>query len=135
MYFHEGSANYSGGTDVIGATAAANVYAFSEGLVSSTFQEFLTLQNPTGTDETVAVTYFISGLIFQQQMTVKAHSRSTVNVNSVVSPISTSTSVSMTAQAILPTNPATALFVAERVLYFGYNTSQGGSDVIGYSTL
>jgi len=135
MYFHEGSANFSGGTDVIGATAAANVYAFSEGYVSSTFQEYLTLQNPTGTDETVAVTFFLNGLIFQQQMTVKAHSRSTVNVNSLVSPITTTAAVSITAQAILPTNPATALFVAERVMYFGYGASQGGTDVIGYSTL
>lgn len=133
MYFHATSSHFSGGTDVIGATAAANAYSFAEGYTGGAFQEYLTLDNPTGTDETVAVTYFAAGLIFQQQTVVKAHSRSTIDVNAVINPIAQG-SVSITAQAISPSNPSTALIVAERVMYFGYGSDQGGTDVVGYSS-
>jgi Pro-kumamolisin, activation domain len=131
MFFHATSAHFQGGTDVIGAPAAANVCSFAEGFTGGSFQEYLTLQNPTNTNETVAVTFFINGLIFQQQINVNAHSRNTVNVNSTINPIAQG-AVSITAQAISPADPSVALFVAERVMYFGFGTDQGGTDVIGY---
>jgi kumamolisin len=132
MYFHYGKQLYSGGTDVVGATSASNVYSFAEGYTSGNFTEFLTIQNPTGTNETVAVTFFVNGLIFQEQYTADAHSRMTLDINDIINPISGG-SVSMTVQAIYPTNP-TPVIVAERPMYFGYNSDQGGTDVIGYTS-
>lgn len=131
MYFHYGSQLYSGGTDVVGATAASGVYSFAEGYTAGNFHEFLTIQNPTGTNETVAVTFFVNGLIFQEQYSTAAHSRTTLNVNDIINPIS-SGSVSIMVQAIYPTNPSPVI-VAERPEYFGYNSDQGGTDVIGYT--
>ncbi len=128
MYFHYGSSNYSGGTDVIGTNAAASAYSFAEGDTAGNFTEFLTLQNPTAKTETVAITFFYNGMIFQQQQKVNAHSRFTLNVNSV--PI-TPGAVSMTVQAI--SGSAKPVIVAERPMYFGYNNDQGGTDVIGYT--
>ncbi|TMB86957.1 MAG: peptidase S53, partial [Chloroflexi bacterium] len=58
MYFHFGGAHISGGTDVVGTPAATNVYTFAEGYTGGAFSEFLTLQNPTGNSEAVAVTLF-----------------------------------------------------------------------------
>ncbi|MGB8344791.1 MAG: S53 family peptidase [Ktedonobacteraceae bacterium] len=131
MYFHYGSALYSGSTDVVGATAASGVYSFAEGYTAGNFHEYLTIQNPTGTNETVAVTFFVNGLIFQEQITATAHSRTTLNINNIINPIS-SGAVSIMVQAVYPTNPSPVV-VAERPLYFGYNSDQGGTDVIGYT--
>lgn len=57
MYFHSGS-QLSGGTDVIGEPGPAShtLYNFAEGFVISNFSEFLTMQNPTSTPETAAIT-------------------------------------------------------------------------------
>lgn len=132
MYFHYGSSHYSGGTDVIGATAASNVYSFAEGYTAGNFTEYLTIQNPTANNETVAMTFFVNGLVFQQQQTVYAHSRYTLNVNNLINPISTG-EVSMTVQAVYPTGSTTPVVVAERPMYFGYYSDQGGTDIIGYT--
>ena len=139
MYFHFGGSHISGGTDAVGEAGPAshNVYAFAEGYTAGSFSEYLTLQNPTNNTETVAVTLFVDTYIMQEQVTVKAHSRRTVSINSLVTPVaqaypnlgSNSYSVSMTVQAL--GNGAT--IVAERPMYFNYgNADQGGTDVLGY---
>ncbi len=139
MYFHFGGNRISGGTDAVGEAgpAAHNVYAFAEGYTAGSFSEYLTLQNPTNNPETVAVTLFVDTYIMQEQVTVKAHSRRTVGINALVTPVaqaypnlgSNSYSVSMTIQAL--GNGAT--IVAERPMYFNYsNADQGGTDVLGY---
>jgi hypothetical protein len=135
MYFHFGSAHISGGTDVVGTPAANNVYTFAEGYTGGAFSEFLTLQNPTGNSETVAVTLFTQGsqsFVFQEQIVVAAHSRSTIDINSLLNPMGAG-SVSMAVQALSGT------IVAERPMYFIFqpagisNASQGGTNVIGYT--
>lgn len=139
MYFHFGGNHYSGGTDVVGEAGPAShtVYAFAEGYTGGTFSEYLTLQNPTNNAETVAITLFVDTYVMQQQVQVKAHSRRTVSINSLVTPIasaypnlgSNSYSVSMTIQAL---GTGTTI-VAERPMYFNYaNADQGGTDVLGY---
>lgn len=139
MYFHFGRNHISGGTDAVGEAgpAAHNVYAFAEGYTAGTFSEYLTLQNPTNNTETVAVTLFVDTYVMQEQVIVKAHSRRTVGINGLVTPVaqaypnlgSNSYSVSMTIQAL--GNGAT--IVAERPMYFNYgNADQGGTDVLGY---
>jgi hypothetical protein len=133
MYFHEGSSHFSGGTDVVGepGPASHSVYAFAEGYTGGAFSEYLTLQNPTNQDETVAVTFFTqSGLVFQEQVNVVKHSRRTIPVSSIINAFAqdlASREVSMTVQALSGT------IVAERPMYFGYYSDQGGTDVIGYT--
>src|SRR2546421_379228 len=135
MYFHFGGAHISGGTDVVGTPAAKNVYTFAEGYTGGAFSEFLTLQNPTGNSEAVAVTLFTQGsqsFVFQEQIVVAAHTRSTININSLLNPMG-SGSVSLAVQALSGT------IVAERPIYFIFqpagisNASQGGTNVIGYT--
>src|SRR6266851_321891 len=110
MYFHYGPAHYSGGTETVGEAGPAShsVYAFAD-------------------------TYVI-----QQQVIVKAHSRQTTGINSLVVPIAqaynnmgaNSYSVSLSVQ-VLGTN---AKIVAERPMYFDFaGADQGGTDVLGYT--
>jgi hypothetical protein len=139
MYFHYGSSHFSGGTDAFGEAGPAshNVYSFAEGYTANSFQEFLTLQNPTNNDETVAVTLFADTYVIQQQVTVKAHSRQTVNINALLVPIaqaypnggSNAYAVSLSVQAL----GTGAKIVVERPMYFDFYGDQGGTDVIGYT--
>lgn len=130
MYFHYGNAQ--GCTDVVGLPAPAkSVYSFAEGYTGTNFQEFLTLQNPTASNEIVSITFFTPALILEQQVSVQAFSRRTLNVNDILHSIwGGSGSVSMAVQAL----GANTVIVAERPMYFNYGgIEQGGSDVIGFS--
>ncbi|HVB61236.1 MAG TPA: hypothetical protein VNE61_08610, partial [Ktedonobacteraceae bacterium] len=98
------------------------------------FTEYLTLQNPTSNNETVAVTLFTqSGLVFQVQVNVVAHSRGGITINNVLNPMGPA-SVSMVVQVI-----GNGKIVAERPEYFRYGisgtglTATGATDVIGYT--
>ena len=57
MYFHFGPKGITGTTDVVGTPAAQTTYAFAEGYTLGNFSEFLTVQNPNATAETLTVTY------------------------------------------------------------------------------
>jgi hypothetical protein len=139
MYFHYGAGKYSGATETVGEAGPAShyLYAFAEGYTANSFNEYLTLQNPTASDETAVITLFADTYVFQQTVSIKAHSRYTVFINPLVVPIaqnynnigSNSYSVSLTVQA-LGTN---ALLVAERPMYFNYYGDQGGTDIIGFT--
>jgi hypothetical protein len=139
MYFHKGSARISGATETVGEAGPAthSVYAFAEGYTAGSFDEYLTLQNPTTSNETVAITLFVDTYVLQEQVVVKAQSRKTVSINSLVVPIAQtnnnmgpdSYSVSMTVQA-LGSNPK---IVAERPMYFNFHGAPGGTDVLGYT--
>ena len=108
-------------------------FPFAEGFTTNTFQEYLTLQNPTGSDETVAVTLFDSPYVIQQQLTVKAHSRSTLNINSLVVPIAQAYNNNAYAVSIIAQVLGNGAIVAERPMYFDYHGDQGGTDVIGFT--
>ena len=139
MYFHKGSARISGATETVGEAGPAthSVYAFAEGYTAGSFDEYLTLQNPTVNDETVAITLFVDTYVLQEQVVVKAQSRKTVGIDSIVVPIaqsynnmgSDSYAVSLTVQAF-GTN---AKIVAERPMYFNFHGAPGGTDVLGYT--
>ncbi|GAC1621911.1 MAG: hypothetical protein NVS4B11_15390 [Ktedonobacteraceae bacterium] len=130
----------SGGSDIIGQVgpATANSYTFAEGYANVGYNEWLTLQNPTSSDETITITLvngyghsYTSGGIL-----VRAHTRSTVDVAALVRQYLLSTgidprsscAIAMTAQAA----PG-SYFVAERPMYWNTGSTQGGSDVIGYA--
>ncbi len=142
MYFHYSSAKISGATEAVGepGPASHSVYAFAEGFTAGSFQEYLTLQNPTATDETVAITMFADTYVLQEQVIVKAKSRQTVSINKYIVPIAqtynnmngpNSYAVSMTVQAL----GTGAKIVAERPMYFNFHGDPGGTDVLGYAQL
>jgi peptidoglycan/xylan/chitin deacetylase (PgdA/CDA1 family) len=127
MYFHFGPQKISGGSDVIGEAGPAshNLYNFAEGFVSSTFTEFLTLQNPNTSAETATIAMYSSGgLLKTISQLVPAQSRATVNINNFV-PLGKEVSLSVQAQS--------GTLIAERPMYFIKGSSQGGTDVIGFT--
>lgn len=128
--------SYPGGTDVIGQPGPAKTsYSFAEGYTGPVFNEFLTLQNPNTTSETVAVTLYMANSITTQQIvTVGPQTRVTLNINSLVIPVAQANTeagyeVSMSVQALSGT------IVAERPMYFSYQNglALGGTDVVGYT--
>lgn len=139
MYFHYSGSRISGATEAVGEAGptAHTAYSFAEGYTANSFQEYLTLQNPTGSSETVAVTLFFDTYVTEVQYSIKAHSRFTLLINPLVIPIAAtynnlgtnSYAVSLTVQAL--GNGATV--VAERPMYFNAHGEQGGTDVIGYT--
>jgi hypothetical protein len=145
MYFHYlriangRTLSTMGGTDVIGQVgpAVASAYTFAEGYTNTDFDEWLTLQNPTTTQEMIFVTLInADGRIFTQGFIVVAQSRFTVDITALVLqhlivPGDTfrGYEVSMFVQS------STGPFVAERPMYWdtGSNGTEGGSDVIGFT--
>src|SRR5579884_1688638 len=130
-----------GGTDVMGqlGPVSHSAYSFAEGYTNTGYNEWLTVQNPTGSDETIYVT-LVNGLAKSstQSYPVLGNSRFTLDVTALVQQIfnpgtnSTANAISMTVQTL-----DGSAFVAERPIY--WNTSgvssfvtAGGSDVIGY---
>lgn len=124
-----------GGTDDIGEPGPAKVsYSFAEGYTASGFSEFLTLQNPNTTGETVAVMLYMSNSIVSQQViTVGPQTRVTLNINSITVPIAqVNPRVDYTVSLAVWTSSGS--IVAERPMYFNYkNIAQGGTDVVGYT--
>ena len=144
MYFHFGPSRISGGTDVVGEAGPSShaVYTFAEGYTFSNFSEFLTLQNPNSTVESVAITLFADNTILQEMLQLQPHSRSTVSINSLIvplalayptSPIYQGYEVSMDIQAFNTSGGPPATVVAERPMYFNYEGDPGGTDVLGYT--
>lgn len=144
MYFHYGPALLSGGTDVVGEAGPSShsVYTFAEGFTYGSFSEYLTLQNPNNTGETVAITLFADNTIVQEMLQLIPHSRTTVYINSLVVPLATAYpttpvfvgyEVSMDIQAFSSGGGSPATVVAERPLYFNFFGEPGGTDVLGYT--
>ena len=128
-----------GGTDVLGqlGPSAQTLYSFAEGYVNLNYDEWLTLQNPTATAETVWITlYNALGHTFTFYINVNPNSRATVDiVNAVLFGLYHNGDgykgfeVSMTVQT---TATAGGPFVAERPMYSNVGGIQGGTDIIGY---
>jgi kumamolisin len=125
-----------GGTDQIGEPGPAKaVYSFAEGYTAPGFNEFLTLQNPNSSSETVAVTLYMHNSIMTQKLvTVGPQTRVTMNINSIVAPIAQA-NASAGYEASLVVWASSGTIVAERPLYFNYhnNFALGGTDVVGYT--
>lgn len=132
----------SGGTDVLGliGPVSKSSYSFAEGYTHPGYNEWLTLQNPNSTAETVVVTMTNGdGHIAIVQVNVPANGRQTEDITADAvkyfhpgSSLSAN-AISMTVQTL--NNGGT--FVAERPEY--YNTAnisgfvvQGGTDIIGF---
>lgn len=129
----------NGATEVIGQVgpAAHSSYNFAEGYANTGYNEWLTIQNPTASTETITIT-LVNGLGQTNSRTVSvvANSRYTEDIAADViqafNPTSSAGySVSMTVQAA-----NNAVFVAERPMYWNTAGStfatQGGSGIVGY---
>ncbi len=129
----------TGGTAVIGQSGAAatTAYSFAEGYTNTDYDEWLTLQNPTATAETIWVTLVNgTGNHYSFSVAVGPKTRATTDlVHTVLTSLcaagapSTCWEISMTVQTL---NNGGA-FVAERPMYFNASGSQGGTVVLGYT--
>ncbi|GAC1432582.1 MAG: hypothetical protein NVS4B1_34340 [Ktedonobacteraceae bacterium] len=127
----------NGGTDSLGLIGpVARTYSFSEGYTNQGYNEWLTLQNPNATDETITITLTNgSNQKTTLQQLVRANERQTVDITSAVVQ-AFNPRVDKNANAISMTVQSSGTFVAERPEY--YNTLgsgfgvQGGTDIIGY---
>jgi len=129
--------NTSGGTDSFGLLApAAKIYSFAEGYTYPGYNEWLTLQNPNATDETITLTLTNgNSQTLTLQQVVRANERQTVDITSEVVK-ALRPGLDKNANAISVTVQSSGTFVAERPEYYNtLNTSfgvQGGTDIIGY---
>jgi LEA14-like dessication related protein len=119
---------WNGGHDVIGASAPATDWYFAEGTTrdnasDGSYEEWLCLQNPGNAEAKVTITYMLgSGENKNQEIAVKANSRSTVSVNGFLGPN----------QDVSCKVHSDKEIVAERPVYFNTrNGWNGGHDVIG----
>ncbi|MGZ3629177.1 MAG: Vgb family protein [Ktedonobacteraceae bacterium] len=139
-YSHTGNGRTmqaTGGTDVLGQVgpAANSDYSFAEGYTNLGYDEWLTIQNPTATTETVNVTVSNGvGTVYTFAEQVVGHSRSTVDMVAIVQQHVfhggngyQGYEISMALQS------SSGPFVVERPMYWNASGTQGGSDVIGYS--
>jgi hypothetical protein len=140
MYFHQGASKIAGISDVVGEAgpAAHSVYAFAEGYTNGNFLEVLTVLNPTAQTETIALTFFTPGTVFQQQAVVKPFSRVTFSVNNILNLVAPGSN-SVTIQALPTTGSPNPVIVVERPMYYtmtlpGVSGIQhGGNDIIGFT--
>jgi len=126
-----------GGTDITGqaGTAVPTSYSFAEGYTNSGYDEWLTLQNPGTTPETIWVTLINGkGTVYAFPVKVGPHTRSTTDIVAVVSQHVYHNGdgylgyeVSMTVQTTDGSG-----FVAERPMYWNGAGSQGGDVILGY---
>ncbi len=132
------SLSAAGGTAIIGQSGAAATtsYSFAEGYTNVAYDEWLTLQNPTASAETIYVTIVNGyGHSYSFPVNVGPKTRATVDlVKTVLANLcapgapSQCWEISMTVQTV---NSGGA-FVAERPMYFNASGSQGGTAVLGY---
>ena len=130
MYFNytgTGTYNWSGGSDVLGATSSSRTWYFAEGTCRPLFDAYFCLLNPYSKPAEVKLTYMKGdGTSAADQVTVAPYSRSTVVPRSRLGTGSDAAHDFST--AITSDQP----IIAERPMYFNYNgTWTGGHDVVG----
>ena len=128
--------NSTGGTDVLGQVGPAvmSVFSFAEGYVNLGYDEWLTIQNPTTSDETITIGLVnAKGTVYIFTLPVTHLSRATVDITAMVIQHLYHNGdgfygyeVAMVAQS------SSGPFVAERPMYWNTAGTQGGSDAIGY---
>jgi poly-gamma-glutamate capsule biosynthesis protein CapA/YwtB (metallophosphatase superfamily) len=128
MYFNYKGA-WSGGHDVVGATAPAKAFYFAEGSCRPGFDPYLCVQNPGSRASKVKITYMLgNGGIKEQTLSVNGRSRSTVVVKQVLGEYD---NPEHDFSAKVETTDGSTI-IAERPMYFSYKGAwSGGHDVIG----
>ncbi|NPV58724.1 MAG: hypothetical protein HPY75_03550 [Actinobacteria bacterium] len=127
MYFRYTGhgASWEGGHCVIGASDLSSEWFFAEGCTGSGFQEWLCLQNPSGTDAVLEISYMgKSGPVAVKEVSVPAGTRKTLRVNDEAGE-GQEISCSLRVKSGPPV-------MAERPMYFDFRGWDDGHDVVGY---
>jgi len=130
------SLSTTGVSDVIGQVgpAAATAYSFAEGYTNAGYDEWLTLQNPTGSPESITVTLANGdGHTYTFQVTVGPNTRATVDITAMVVQHLLIPGDSFKGYEVSMSLSGNGAFVAERPMYFNASGYQGGDDQIGYT--
>jgi streptogramin lyase len=130
------SLSTTGVSDVTGQVgpAAATAYSFAEGYTNTGYDEWLTLQNPTASPETVTVNLAnADGRTYSFPVQVGANTRSTVDITAMVIQHLIVPGDSFKGYEVSMSLSSTGAFVAERPMYFNASGYQGGDDQIGYT--
>ena len=125
----------TGGTDVLGQVgpAAVTAYSFAEGYTNVGYDEWLTIQNPTATAETINVSLVnAKGTVYTFSVQVGAYTRSTVDIVALVIQHLYHNGDGVYGYEVSMAAQSTGPFVVERPMYWNASGTQGGSDVIGY---
>lgn len=124
MYF--GWRGWTGGSDVMGATALANEYLFAEGNSRSNMQQFFSVWNPHMDPATLRIRYMLSdGTVVEQQQEVEG--RATIDCTLFMR---NTGNADCDFSAVVDTIQGRDILV-ERPMYFDFGGWTGGSDVIG----
>jgi virginiamycin B lyase len=127
----------SGSTDVLGqmGPAAVSAYSFAEGYTNLGYDEWLTIQNPTNTSESITVTAVNAvGTRYTFLQQVLGHSRYTVDMTAIVQQHLSQPNTGYQGYEIsMAVQSSNGPFVVERPMYWNASGTQGGSDVIGYA--
>lgn len=119
MYFNYGG-KWTGGNVELGVKQPGKTWYLAEGATHPGFEEWICIQNPQSSNAGVTITYmFPGGATQDQQVTVKAKSRYTVNVNAAVGP---DKNVSARVKSTMPV-------VVERPMYFNYYGKWAGGSI------
>ncbi len=128
MYFRYNGV-ITGGHDVMGANQPQLAWYFAEGTCRPGFDPYICIQNPTGADAQVRVTYMLGdGNTKDQQLAVGKNSRATVVVKQA---LGEADDAAHDFSAKVESTNGTVI-VAERPMYFSYKGAwTGGHDVVG----
>jgi hypothetical protein len=130
MYFDY--RGWTGGHDVMGATAPGKEFYFAEGTCRPGFDPYICLQNPSNSRASVALTYMRGdGTTADQGVAVPAHSRVTVQPKEVLGSADDAAH-DFSTRVVCTSGEG---IVAERPMYFNYKSNwTGGHDVMGASS-
>ncbi|MEW6553432.1 MAG: SpoIID/LytB domain-containing protein [Actinomycetota bacterium] len=124
MYFRYGGRG--GGHDAMGVDEPSTTWFFAEGFTAADFDTYILLQNPNPTGATATVFFMLTGGgEMRQEVSIEPYARYTLHVDSVPGLEQAEFSTLVESQTPL---------VAERAMYFVYNTRDGGSSSQGTTT-
>jgi hypothetical protein len=128
MYFNY-KGGWTGGHDVVGASAPATTFYFAEGTCRPNFDPYISIQNPGGKDADVTITYMKGdGTVAADNLVVAAASRATVSPRNRLG--TGDDAAHDFSSRVTCTNGQK--IIAERPMYFNYNgVWTGGHDVVG----
>lgn len=117
MYFKY--AGKGGGHDAMGVAQPSGSWFFAEGFTAGDFDTYILLQNPSPADAQVSLTFMLTGGgEVKKEATIAPFARYTLHVDGV--PGLEQAEFSTLVESMTP-------LVAERAMYFVYNTRDGGS--------
>jgi hypothetical protein len=121
MYFRYGGRG--GGHDALGVDKPSGTWFFAEGFTAADFDTYILLQNPGPASAQASISFMLTGGgEIKRVITIEPYARCTLHVDAVPGLEQAEFSTLVESQTPL---------VAERAMYFVYNTRDGGSSSQG----